>query len=97
MKKWWEDVLGQRTLFTQLPDGRWQWEAHDLDVRADPNVTFPTLLAARLACAAMIYAFFVMEEVTSTLVPHSINRSDATAGERGPSDSPPTQGSVGGN
>jgi hypothetical protein len=73
MKKSWEDVLGQRVIIVQRADGRWTWEAMDLDVQADPNVTFPSDSACRLACAAMVYAFFVMEEVTSILAPPSTN------------------------
>lgn len=97
MRKWWEDVLGQRVLFLESPDGRWQWALDEPDIRHDPSVRFHSLQAARLACAAMIYGFFVMEEVTSDPVPSSIRPSDATDGGRGLTGSSPTQGSGGGN
>ncbi len=93
----WEEVLGQRVLFVEEADGRWRWQAGDLDVRHDPAVRFPTLSAARLACAAMVYAFFVMEEVTGVDVPSSIKPSSSCPEGGGLGSSSPPQGSGGGN
>lgn len=69
MRREWETVLGEKVLFREDPRGGWRWECEDLNVKADAAVRYSTQGQARLAAAAMIYAFFVLEEVTGTLIP----------------------------
>lgn len=69
MRREWESVLGERVLFTEDPMGGWRWACAEMEVKADPIVRYSTQGQARLAAAAMIYAFFVMEEVTGSDIP----------------------------
>jgi hypothetical protein len=66
-----EEVLGMLVVFVCEDDGRWRWEVKELDVRHDPAVRFATKHGARMAFAAMVFAFFVMEEETSSTEPFS--------------------------
>lgn len=94
--KVWEDVLGQRVIFSQDRQGGWSWDCMDLDITADPDVRFASQTACRLACAGMIYCFFVMEEVTShPALPSTSGGGGAGAMSLPPFLSPP-QGGGGG-
>jgi len=95
MTKEWENVLGQMVLFEGDAAGGWTFECHDIAVTQDKAVRYPTQAAARLAAASMIFAFFVMEEVTSRDVPSS---TKPVAGSRplpGPFVRPPAAGGGG--
>lgn len=69
MRREWEGLLGERVLFVEDPRGGWRWACADLEVKADPAVRYSTQGQARLAAAAMIYSFFVLEQVTGTPIP----------------------------
>lgn len=97
MTKWWEDVLGQRMLFLEDPEGKWRWESHDIDVRQDATTSFRSLQAARLAAAAAVYHFFVLEEVTSDPAQPFTRPSSGQADGPTPSPTSPPHGSGGEN
>lgn len=96
VQKCWEEVLGERVLFVELEGGRWQWRCRSLNVNQDPTVRYRTLQDARLASASMIYAFFVVEEVTSETEPPSLRPSLGSLPLSSSPFQPPTQGGEGG-
>ncbi len=96
MRREWESILGEQVLFKESAKGGWQWQCKDLGVSADPVVRYATQGRARLAAAAMIYAFFVMEEVTSGPVPPLGAAYMVVPVGPGVLQEPPGQGSPGG-
>lgn len=96
MLKEWETVLGERVLFTRTADGRWHWECRNQQVKHDHATWFASQRLARLAAAAMLYAFFVFEELTSDVIDEKGRVPPLPENDPFLPPDPPPQGSGGG-
>jgi hypothetical protein len=95
MEKCWEGILGEWVLFSQVEGSGWQWRCRDLNVQQAPGVRYPTLSAARVGCACLVFAFFVTEEVTSVPDPLPAGGGLRTSGSATPPPTPPPEGTGG--
>lgn len=96
MRREWECILGERVLFAEAPQGGWRWSCESMEVKQDPAVRYGTMGQARLAAAALIYAFFVFEEVTAGPVPPAGALYVVTPTVPGTAPAPPSHGGDGG-